>query len=221
MKKFVLAVVVVVSAVATLVYSKVLSVKKAEAQVEPVDAETFGRKSQKSIEKLLADLEAAPKLQERRNAMCYKVAPPPEFDSYICLIDGQKTEYKRYLGDIFIDGEKTEYRQYLSDNFWVISEIEYLRLKLQELNEVVTEGVNFKFDETRLCAICSPNLNAYERYIILIASYPDGTEVKNRLLNDDDLASLISFFIERRSGIESQSTKNRFGIIKKYLGKEL
>jgi len=178
-----------------------------EAREKQVTSEKVAGSSRAAIRTMLRQVENRPAPETRPGAMCYKVAAPPEYQEYVCPLDAEKSVYQR-----------EDYEVYgLAKN------IEGMRRTVKNMNSVTQLAV-FELDESRMCHVCSPDLEDEERHVSLVVRYPDGKEHRTEKIKIDDLWVLEAFFRQKpiySSWRDAQlPVKDKMGRIKELLGLE-
>ncbi len=176
--------------------------------VKPVTSQKISNSSRAEIENMLKQIEKKNAPARKMGAMCYKVAMPPEYQEYVCPVDGEKTVY----------GRKD------SDTYWRIKNIVEMRRLAEYLNSL-TNLVKFKLDEKLLCHKCSPDIKAEEKHVFLITEYPDGRKYQYEKVSIEDLRILAGFFehkIYYKTDNDAElPLKEESGRIKRILGVEV
>jgi predicted RNA-binding Zn-ribbon protein involved in translation (DUF1610 family) len=118
-------------------------------------------------------------------AMCYRMAAAPVTADYVCPACGEKTIYSRRAA-----GETA--REYSNTRF-IETEIPACRRLMKSIQDLKTEGLTFKLDESQFCAKCSPDLEGTPK-LVLVVSY-EGEEKAHRIegVTADDLGLLHEF----------------------------
>ncbi|MBL8025700.1 MAG: hypothetical protein JNL74_04780 [Fibrobacteres bacterium] len=115
--------------------------------------------------------------EEKRGAMCYKMAAPPDRVEYNCPKCGDKTLYS---GDLFES---------------VIDDIEACRRIIDTIH--VADDMKLILDESSFCSHCSPN--AGKPQLGLTVSYGNGFSKKTSHISEIDVVLLISFLEGKQS----------------------
>jgi len=173
-----------------------------------VTSQKITNSSRAEIEAMLKQIETKNAPKGKMGAMCYDMAAPPEYQEYVCPLDGEKTVFNRK------DNEAYE----------SASGVVEMRRLVERLNSI-TNLAKFNLDEKRLCHICSPDIKSNERYIALVTKYPDGKEYRYDKISNEDLTILVSFFDKKLnyegSFGEEIPLKKEIGRIRKLLGTEI
>lgn len=142
-----------------------------------VTSQKITNSSRAEIEDMLKQIGTKKAPERREGAMCYKMALPPEYQEYVCPIDGEKTVY-----------DKKDINAY-----WRIRNIVEMRRLVEHINSV-TNLAHLKLDESKLCSKCFPDLKSEDRHVSLVTKYPDGKKHIYSKVFVDDLRILVGFF---------------------------
>jgi hypothetical protein len=152
----------------------------ASKSIAQVTSQKVSKSSRPQIKAMLQRIESNSAPAEKMGAMCYEQVRAPDYQEYVCPIDGQKSIYRR-------DKQEEKAAYHALDN------LDSLRRMVGRLNSI-TALADFKLDEKRLCHTHYPDLKPEERYVNLMIEYPDGTRVTHEKVDYHDLELLIGFF---------------------------
>ena len=176
------------------------------AESSRVTSEKIIASSFDEIEGMLMQLERKDEPEEKIGAMCYEVAPSPEYFEYICPVDGEKTVYNTLKSN---------------EVYWIVEDIVEMRRLVGQLNSQ-TKLAQFELDERRLRHTCFADINDDQRYVSLVTKYPDGKQNRYEKISTDDLRMLVGFFKKKlsyQSGNDAVfALKRETGKIREILG---
>lgn len=148
----------------------------------PVTSQKVKGSTRGQLDEMLKLIEAKDAPEQKMGAMCYDSALGPKYLEYVCPIDGEKTAYDR-------------------DNFnayMLIENIVEMRRVLARAN-AITDLVELRLDETRMCHKHFPNLKDDQRSVSLVVTYPDKKEYVCEKVTLEDLRMLAAFFEKKLS----------------------
>lgn len=174
---------------------------------KPVTSQEIMNSSRSQIEDMLKQIETKNAPERKMGAMCYEEVAPPDYQEYICPLDGEKTVYDRKN----------------SETYWTIENIVEMRRLVEQINSV-TDLADLKLDGRRLCSKCFPGLKSSERYVSLVTTYPDGREHVYDKISVEDLRILAGFFDKKlfykTSNDGEEPLKDKAAKIQEMLGAE-